>query len=155
MALSFPNGAVAADGWNVGRMCGDGCPPAGRLSVFKGFTVSYKPRRGDHAGCAFETDAEYETFVRDRGYVVPYIHPEVALFKARHRADIRRWTRGAVVPAIRNAQSHADVIRIAEEHKARALFAGCDLLAALRFSNGVYAAAHRLRPELFPAGIWP
>lgn len=146
MQLPFPNGAVAAPGWSVSRTTGHGMPAGGRLSVAR-FDGMRLLRRGDHNGRDFATDAEYEAFVRSRGYVMPY-QRSVSAWKRAHRRAIARQTR-AMVAAILRAADHSEIIAIGDAHRAWARSLGCDLLDSLTFANGATAAARRLRRDIY------
>lgn len=157
MAISFPRGACAADGWNVSVTIGHDMPQGGRLSVFRGIYGHDakgwpKFRNGDHDGREFASHAEYEAFVRARGYVVPFLttHGE---FKARHRAALRQMARDNAA-AIRDLPDRDALVSLANASRAAVQAMGCSLLESLRWSNGVYSAAYHLRPDLrTPFGI--
>lgn len=153
MAISYPKGAVTAEGWFVSLTTGHGMPAGGRLSVTRatyGHDAKGLPLwpEGDAHGREFQSHAEYEAFVRSRGYVQPYLG-RVGAFKATRRDAIRALTADSVA-AIRRLEpgNHAALVAIADAARAAVLAMGCDLLDSLKFSNGVYSAAYRLKPEL-------
>lgn len=148
MQIPFPNGAVAAPGWSVSRTLSRDIPAGGRLSVAR-FDGMRLLRRGDHNGRDFATDAEYEAFVREHGYVMPY-RRSVSAWKRAHRREIARQTR-AMVAAIMRAADHSEIIAIGDAQKAWARSLGCGLLDSLIFANGATAAARRLRRDIYDA----
>lgn len=144
-----------ANGWFVSRSIkyGPNDPKGGVLSVCKyprfAETGYRQPQNGDGEGRIFQSDAEYMEYCMSHGYLQVFLTPGLGMFKSIHRKAIRQLWRGQWA-LVEYAKTRGDAYLIARSFANHLIDGlGCDILMAMKFSNGMHTAIRKARPDLF------
>lgn len=151
--LSPRDVSCSAPGWVSGGCTGHGIDGY----RFEPFRVTGLPwprmhQHGDHHGRLFPSVEAGSAFSLERGYSVVYRGP-YAIARKVHRDKLKFISDGFIRICLPAVKTREDLVRIVDIYSGQVGFVTGDILARGHWWGGYWAAARKLRPDLFREGV--